>query len=124
TQTAHPRSPEANHPNHRRVPHRPPRREPKLGLVPPISAKEPEPQESMPGRLVRFVMPRAKPAPAGKRAAQEQQPVLALDGEPILPPLSLLTKPPAARTQTVDEEALAKNARMLQAVLEGFGVRG
>ncbi|MBV9152246.1 MAG: DNA translocase FtsK [Alphaproteobacteria bacterium] len=77
----------------------------------------------MPGRLVRFVMPRAKVA-AGKRAAQEQQPVLALDGEPVLPPLGLLVKPPETRGETVDEEALAKNARMLEAVLEDYGVRG
>jgi len=123
-QTVVSRKPEADARNNARVTQLPTRREPKLGLVPPISAKEPEPQESMPGRLVRFVMPRAKPAPAGKRAAQEQQPVLALDGEPILPPLSLLTKPPATRTETVDEEALAKNARMLEAVLEDYGVRG
>jgi DNA segregation ATPase FtsK/SpoIIIE, S-DNA-T family len=103
----------------------PTRREPKLGLVPPIAApREAEEPESMPGRLVRFVMPRAKPAPPGKRATQEQQPGLALDGEPILPPLSLLTKAPATRTETVDEEALSKNARMLEAVLDDFGVRG
>jgi DNA segregation ATPase FtsK/SpoIIIE, S-DNA-T family len=103
----------------------PTRREPKLGLVPPIAAaKEAEEPESMPGRLVRFVMPRAKPAPPGKRATQEQQPGLALDGEPVLPPLSLLTKAPATRTETVDEEALSKNARMLEAVLEDYGVRG
>jgi S-DNA-T family DNA segregation ATPase FtsK/SpoIIIE len=102
----------------------PTRREPKLGLVPPIAAKEAEEPEGMPGRLVRFVMPRAKPAPPGKRATQEAQPVLALDGEPILPPLGLLTKAPATRTETVDEEALSKNARMLEAVLDDFGVRG
>jgi DNA segregation ATPase FtsK/SpoIIIE, S-DNA-T family len=102
----------------------PTRREPKLGLVPPIAAKDAEEPESMPGRLVRLVMPRAKPAPPGKRATQEAQPVLALDGEPILPPLNLLTKAPATRTETVDEEALSKNARMLEAVLEDFGVRG
>src|SRR6266576_2002453 len=102
----------------------PTRREPKLGLMPPIAAKEAEEPESMPGRLVRFVMPRAKPAPPGKRATQEAQPVLALDGEPVLPPLNLLTKAPATRTETVDEEALSKNARMLEAVLEDFGVRG
>ncbi|MBV9583973.1 MAG: cell division protein FtsK, partial [Alphaproteobacteria bacterium] len=103
----------------------PGRREPKLGVVPPLAAgaKQPKPQEGMPGRLVRFVMPRAKVA-AGKRAAQEQQPVLALDGEPVLPPLGLLVKPPETRGETVDEEALAKNARMLEAVLEDYGVRG
>jgi S-DNA-T family DNA segregation ATPase FtsK/SpoIIIE len=106
----------------------PGRREPKLGIVPAIAPTKATPPaaeaEGMPGRLVRFVMPRAKPAAPGKRAAQESQPVLALDGEPVLPPLGLLTKAPAVRAETVDEEALSKNARMLEAVLEDFGVRG
>ena len=123
-QTVVSRKPTAEARSDPRVTPLPTRREPKLGLVPPIAAKEAEEPESMPGRLVRFVMPRAKPAPPGKRATQEAQPVLALDGEPILPPLNLLTKAPATRTETVDEEALSKNARMLEAVLEDFGVRG
>jgi len=123
-QTVVSRKPTAETRSDPRVTPLPTRREPKLGLVPPIAAKEAEEPESMPGRLVRFVMPRAKPAPPGKRATQEAQPVLALDGEPILPPLNLLTKAPATRTETVDEEALSKNARMLEAVLEDFGVRG
>jgi S-DNA-T family DNA segregation ATPase FtsK/SpoIIIE len=78
----------------------------------------------MAGRLARLVMPRTKPAGPGKRAAQELQPALALDDEPVLPPLGLLAKPPTPRTETIDEDALAKNARMLEAVLEDFGVRG
>jgi S-DNA-T family DNA segregation ATPase FtsK/SpoIIIE len=84
----------------------------------------------MPGavtaRLVRLVMPRAKPGLPGRRGEQELQPGLDLapDQEPLLPPLSPLTKPPAVRTEAIDEEALAKNARMLEAVLEDFGVRG
>ncbi len=71
-------------------------------------------------------MPRAKAQGPGKRGEQELQPALDLmpDQEPLLPPLSLLTKPPATRTETVDEDALGKNARMLEAVLEDFGVRG
>jgi S-DNA-T family DNA segregation ATPase FtsK/SpoIIIE len=77
-------------------------------------------------RLVRLVLPRAAPALPGRRAEAELQPGLDLvpDQEPLLPPLSPLTKPPAVRTESVDEEALAKNARMLEAVLEDFGVRG
>ena len=72
-------------------------------------------------------MPRAKPAaPSGRRAEQELQPALDLrsDDEPLLPPLNLLVKPPEGRTAAVDEEALSKNARMLEAVLEDYGVRG
>jgi S-DNA-T family DNA segregation ATPase FtsK/SpoIIIE len=78
------------------------------------------------GRLVRLVMPRAKAPPPGRRAEQELQPGLDLvpDEEPLLPPLSLLTKPPEGKTASVDEEALGKNARMLEAVLEDYGVRG
>jgi DNA segregation ATPase FtsK/SpoIIIE, S-DNA-T family len=107
----------------------PDRREPQLGRSapprPPAPDAEAEPAPS--GRLVRLVMPRAKPAaPSGRRAEQELQPALDLrsDGEPLLPPLTLLTKPPQGRTAAVDEEALSKNARMLEAVLEDYGVRG
>ena len=50
--------------------------------------------------------------------------MLDLDGQPILPPLDLLAKPPIGKTEAIDEEALAKNARLLEAVLEDFGVRG
>ncbi len=75
---------------------------------------------------MRLVLPRAKPALPGRRAAEELQPGLDLapDAEPLLPPLSPLTKPPATRSAAVDEDALAKNARMLEAVLEDYGVRG
>jgi len=41
-----------------------------------------------------------------------------------LPSLELLAKPPAVRTEIIDEEALEKNARLLETVLEDFGVRG
>jgi len=126
------RKPTIETPRDPRVTPLPGRREPRLGLVPAMAAGKPEANpganppaepEGMPGRLVRFVMPRSK-VMAGKRAAQEQQPALALDGEPVLPPLGLLTKAPETRGETVDEEGLSKNARMLEAVLEDFGVRG
>jgi DNA segregation ATPase FtsK/SpoIIIE, S-DNA-T family len=108
----------------------PERREPRLGpLGPQPASPQPPPMpQNQPatGRLVRLVMPRAKAQGPGKRGEQELQPALDLvpDQEPLLPPLSLLTKPPATRTETVDEDALGKNARMLEAVLEDFGVRG
>ena len=97
----------------------PDRREPRLdpaGSAAPGSA----------AGLVRLVLPRGKPPAPGRRAEQELQPALDLvpDQEPLLPPLGVLTKPPEGRTAAVDEEALAKNARMLEAVLEDYGVRG
>src|SRR6266851_3273261 len=106
------------------------RREPQLGrgAVPSWGgppAGEIAPTGAAPGRLVRLVMPRLKPSAPGRRAEQELQPALdLLDEEPLLPPLGLLSKPPAIKTASVDEEALAKNARMLEAVLEDFGVKG
>ncbi|HEV2335829.1 MAG TPA: DNA translocase FtsK, partial [Stellaceae bacterium] len=82
--------------------------------------------EAVTARLARLVLPRAKPGVPGRRAVEELQPGLDLvpDAEPLLPPLSPLTKPPATRSAAVDEDALAKNARMLEAVLEDYGVRG
>ncbi|WP_333573530.1 DNA translocase FtsK [Sphingomonas sp.] len=41
-----------------------------------------------------------------------------------LPPLDLLTPPPANRTATVDKAALERNARLLESVLEDFHVKG
>lgn len=77
-------------------------------------------------RLIRFIAPKAKPVESGKRADQERQPALDLepDAEPVLPSLDLLAKPPAVKTEAVDEDALEKNARLLETVLEDFGVRG
>jgi S-DNA-T family DNA segregation ATPase FtsK/SpoIIIE len=86
---------------------------------------EPEPEEPAPSnKLVRLVMPGTRSVSSGKRAEQERQTMLDLDGRPILPPIDLLVKPPVAKTATIDEEALSKNARMLEAVLEDYGVRG
>jgi len=63
---------------------------------------------------------------AGKRAAAERQPTLDLTpGEYQLPPLGLLAEPDeTARGSALSADALEQNARMLEAVLEDFGVRG
>jgi S-DNA-T family DNA segregation ATPase FtsK/SpoIIIE len=78
------------------------------------------------GGLVRFIAPKARPPAPGKRAEGERQPTLDLEPEqqPILPALELLVKPPAAKAEAINEEALEKNARLLETVLEDFGVRG
>jgi S-DNA-T family DNA segregation ATPase FtsK/SpoIIIE len=67
---------------------------------------------------------RTKP---GKRAEAARQASLdlAVPGDYIFPSLDLLSEPdPAARDTGVDEDALEANARMLESVLDDFGVRG
>jgi S-DNA-T family DNA segregation ATPase FtsK/SpoIIIE len=61
---------------------------------------------------------------APKRA--DKQPALNLaNGEYQLPSLTLLTEaPPVKDTHTLSDEALEENARMLEAVLGDFGVKG
>jgi len=78
------------------------------------------------GGLVRLITPRVKPPASGRRADQERQPTLDLepDEQPLLPSLELLAKPQLIKTEAVDEEALGKNARLLETVLEDYGVRG
>jgi S-DNA-T family DNA segregation ATPase FtsK/SpoIIIE len=100
------------------------RREPQFGRAPARpAAPPPEPVQS---RLVRFVMPGTRSLAAGKRAELERQAVLDIlpNGHPILPPIDLLAKPQSVKTEAIDEEALSKNARLLEAVLEDYGVRG
>jgi DNA segregation ATPase FtsK/SpoIIIE, S-DNA-T family len=56
-----------------------------------------------------------------------RQPRLGLDSEERyeLPPAELLTAPPPTRhEERLDEEALSANARLLESVLEDFGVKG
>jgi DNA segregation ATPase FtsK/SpoIIIE, S-DNA-T family len=92
--------------------------------------REPRLDRSSPGAtgggLVRFIAPRAKPLASGKRADQERQPGLDLepDEQPLLPSLELLAMPQPVKAEAVDEEALEKNAHLLETVLEDFGVRG
>jgi S-DNA-T family DNA segregation ATPase FtsK/SpoIIIE len=78
------------------------------------------------GGLVRFIAPKSGALVRGKRGEQERQPGLDLepDDQPLLPSLELLARPQTARAEAIDEEALEKNARLLETVLEDFGVRG
>jgi DNA segregation ATPase FtsK/SpoIIIE, S-DNA-T family len=78
------------------------------------------------GGLIRFIAPRAKPLTPARNADQERQASLNLepDAQPLLPSLELLARPQVIKTEVVDEEALGKNARLLENVLDDFGVRG
>ena len=63
----------------------------------------------------------------GKRVAAEKQPALDLGpaGEYQLPPLDLLALPDAKLvSKPVSEEALSKNARLLESVLDDYGIKG
>jgi S-DNA-T family DNA segregation ATPase FtsK/SpoIIIE len=64
--------------------------------------------------------------PRKPKGKPDGQPALNLaEGEYQLPPLGLLTEPPAeAIAPAVNDDALEENARLLEAVLGDFGVRG
>ena len=102
------------------------RREPRLGGGDAPDREAPPPNVPERGGIVRFIAQRAGPKAPGKRVEEERQPRLDLvpDAEPALPALDLLSAPPESKTETVDEEALDKNARLLETVLEDYGVRG
>ncbi|WP_425089217.1 DNA translocase FtsK 4TM domain-containing protein [Stappia sp.] len=73
----------------------------------------------------RVVPPAARPRP-GKRVVAEAQPsFLRQPGTYELPPLHLLAEPKNGGRQTaINTDALEQNARILEGVLEDFGVRG
>ncbi len=70
--------------------------------------------------------------PAPRRAATSRKPTKTVAAEPVgagtdgyvLPPLSLLAEPKKATGPVMSEDALEQNARLLEGVLEDFGVRG
>jgi S-DNA-T family DNA segregation ATPase FtsK/SpoIIIE len=70
----------------------------------------------------RIAGPVAPPAP--RKEAPDRQPALQLGDRPDLPPLSLLKPAPKAGKTVVDEAALEQNARLLEAVLDDYGVKG
>lgn len=65
----------------------------------------------------------AAPAPS-KRIARERQSSLDLGDAYKLPGLALLHEPPKSTGPKVDAAALEQNARLLESVLEDFGVKG
>ncbi|MCX8509421.1 MAG: DNA translocase FtsK, partial [Rhodobacteraceae bacterium] len=69
-----------------------------------------------------------KPAAPSRQAEAEKQPRLRFD-EPAapayeLPPLSLLASPMTIQRHQLSDEALEENARMLESVLDDYGVKG
>ncbi len=76
----------------------------------------------------RVVQPPAKkPVQPSRQAQAEAQPALRFDAPPSAyepPPLSLLTNPASVTRHHLSEEALEENARMLENVLDDYGVKG
>lgn len=67
-----------------------------------------------------------KPAPS-RQALAETQPALRFDdAQPVyeLPPLTLLSNPVTIQRTQLSNEALEENARMLESVLDDYGVKG
>ncbi|HUN48300.1 MAG TPA: DNA translocase FtsK 4TM domain-containing protein [Stellaceae bacterium] len=119
-----------------RLPARRERQEPMVARQPRPPAEidtggAPEPEEDADDEPIEMPQPkrRADVVPA-KRAAVEKKPKRQADldlgpgGRHVLPPIDLLAEPPVSRGATVNEEALQQNARLLETVLEDFGVRG
>ena len=67
---------------------------------------------------------RPKPGPGRREPARQAALDLGPADRHLLPPLDLLTAPPTVKAAAINEEALQQNARLLESVLEDFGVRG
>ena len=87
------------------------------------------PPAEIPQPEVRKVVqqPKRKPMQPSKRAQQEAQPQLQFEDRQLdyeLPPLGLLMDPSVIERHHLSDEALEENARMLEAVLDDYGVKG
>ncbi|MDJ0822051.1 MAG: DNA translocase FtsK 4TM domain-containing protein [Paracoccaceae bacterium] len=95
----------------------------------PVSEKALMPRTDIPAAQPRKVVmqtPR-KPIQPSRRAREEAQPRLQFeDNRPEfeLPPLSLLMNPARIERHHLSDEALEENARMLESVLDDYGVKG
>src|SRR5690606_36115475 len=71
--------------------------------------------------------PARKPILPSRQARAEAQPRLSFDDRAAAfecPPLSLLSNPDTVQRHHLSDEALEENARMLENVLDDYGVRG
>ncbi|MCA0304503.1 MAG: DNA translocase FtsK 4TM domain-containing protein [Proteobacteria bacterium] len=86
---------------------------------------DPLPADPAPPASAARIVPRKSGVAQGKRAAKAGQRELDLaTGEYQLPPLDILSLPSRVSETKIDEEALEQNARLLETVLEDFGVKG
>ncbi len=102
---------------------------PYAAAAPAPVAPPPQPAMQVPLSEPRKVVqnPVRKPPAPSRRAKAEAQPALAFeDTTPAfeLPPLSLLSNPMDIKRHHLSDEALEQNARMLESVLDDYGVKG
>ncbi|MEL6642381.1 MAG: DNA translocase FtsK 4TM domain-containing protein [Pseudomonadota bacterium] len=75
----------------------------------------------------KVVHPQRRSVAPSRRAQAESQPALQFEDKYAnfdLPPLGLLTSPESVERHHLSDEALEENARMLEAVLDDYGVKG
>lgn len=100
--------------------------QPQPAPMPKISAQRAIVAPPAPER--RVMAPARKPAAPSKQAIAEEQPTLRFDApeKPVyeVPPLSLLTNPSTIQRHQLSDDALEENARMLESVLDDYGVKG
>ncbi len=84
----------------------------------PLPAPDAEPEATQ--RRIAGPAPRPQP----RRDTPDRQPTLQLGDRADLPPISLLKPPPKGVAPGLDEAALEQNARLLEAVLDDYGVKG
>ncbi len=99
-------------------------------VVEPLPLGQPRPAAMQaPAAAPRSVVqnPVRKPPTPSRRAKAEAQPALAFEDKSAefeLPPLSLLANPVTIQRHHLSDEALEQNARMLESVLDDYGVKG
>jgi len=96
------------------------RRPPAIRPMPPQDVAEDDDYDDAPAPQV---VPRAQPQPAARKPSRVPAALPEIQ-KFQLPPLEFLTSPPARRNDGPTEEALQGNARLLESVLEDYGVRG
>ncbi|RMC37758.1 DNA translocase FtsK [Paracoccus alkanivorans] len=94
---------------------------------PPIMAEEAAEPAPFGQDTKRVVVPPQRKSSASRQAQAEAQPQLRFDETDTAyekPPLALLTAPATIERLQLSEEAMMENARMLEAVLDDYGVKG
>ena len=104
-----------------------PRREPRFSIAD-VDADEDNDEDDFvaPKRLSRSTIDTPiRELKKGKRETKEAQATWLNEGEYELPPLALLSNPPKRERSVIpDKEALEQNVKLLESVLDDFGVKG